>query len=68
MIAPRVRIVGWRVQPIVMLDDGENLSPLPVQALEVAAQHWQEFKDGGDAEAIDSIRQQVLPPPLGDDA
>lgn len=59
---PRVRIIGWQVLPIVMLDDGENLTPIPVQPLTVAAKDWQEFKDGGDTLAIDSVRQQMIPP------
>lgn len=71
-MSPRVRVVGWQVQPIVMLDDGESLTPVHVQPLTVAAKDWQDFKDGGDAIAIDSVRQQVIPPepdePATDDA
>lgn len=55
----RLRVIGWRVQPIVMVDDGEHLTPVPVQALEIAAKDWDEFKASGDVEAIDSIATQL---------
>lgn len=58
-MSARVRVVGWRVQPVVMVDDGENLTPVNVQPVEVPAREWQTFKDGGDEEALASIREQV---------
>jgi hypothetical protein len=54
-----VRIVSWRVQPIVMSDDGDNLTPINVQAIDIPAKDWDEFKAGGDEAALDSIRQQL---------
>ena len=47
MSNPRVRVVAWRVQPVVMADDGENLPPVNVQPVEIPAREWQAFKDGG---------------------
>ena len=59
MSGPRLRVVAWRVQPVVMADDGENLTPVNVQPVEIPAREWQAFKDGGDEEALASIREQV---------
>lgn len=56
----RVRLVAWRVQPIVMADDGDQLVPIPVQPADIPASQWQDFKDGGDELAIDQIREQFL--------
>lgn len=55
----RMRLVGWAVQPVVMADDGENLEPVPVQPLTIPAAQWDEFKNGGDESALDTLRQQV---------
>lgn len=57
----RIRVVGWNVQPVVMLDDGESLTPVQVAPNMIPAAQWQAFKDGGDAEAIASIKEQVPP-------
>lgn len=62
MSGPRLRVVAWRVQPVVMADDGENLTPVNVQPVEIPAREWQAFKDGGDEEALASIREQVEAP------
>ena len=56
---PRLRVVSWRVQPIVMSDDGEHLTPVPVQPLDIPSADWEAFKAGGDAEALLSIQQQL---------
>lgn len=55
----RVRVVGWNVQPIVMVDDGEHLTPVQVGAQMVPSIGWDEFKQGGDDLAIESIRDQI---------
>ncbi len=58
-MSPRVRVVGWNVQPIVMLDDGDDLTPLNLNPQTIAAKDWPAFKAGGDEQALDSIRAQV---------
>lgn len=58
----RLRIVGWNVQPIAMIDDGENLTALPINPQLIPNTLWQEFKDGGDDKMLDSIRMQILDP------
>lgn len=55
----RVRLVAWRVQPVVMADDGESLTPVPVEAVEIPASQWEAFKAGGDAAALHSIQEQL---------
>lgn len=58
-MSARMRVVGWRVQPIVMVDDGTDLTPLTIQPAEIPAREWEAFKAGGDDAALDQIRQQV---------
>lgn len=55
----RMRLVGWNVQPVVMADDGENLTPVQVGGQMIPAADWQAFKDGGDAQALAGVRAQV---------
>lgn len=55
----RIRLVGWNVQPVIMSDDGENLTPLSINMQHIPANLWQQFKDGGDQKALDDIRAQV---------
>ena len=55
----RMRLVGWTVQPVVMADDGENLTPVQISPQVIPASGWDAFKDGGDAAALESIRAQI---------
>lgn len=57
-----MRLVGWQVQPVVMADDGENLTPLDIGPQLIPAAHWAAFKDGGDTDALDKIRAQIEKP------
>lgn len=36
----RVRVLGYSVQPQLVLDDGDTLTPLPVQPFNVPAADW----------------------------
>ena len=58
-MAIRMRLVGWNVQPVVMADDGENLTAVEVSGQMIPAAQWQRFKDGGDEEALAALREQV---------
>lgn len=65
-MSARMRLVGWEVRPVVMIDDGENLTPANVAPRVIPATAWQAFKDGGDREALDGLRAQIecdTPPP-----
>jgi hypothetical protein len=55
----RMRLVGWNVQPVIMADDGDNLTNIPVQATQIPAAGWEEFKAGGDQAALEELREQV---------
>ena len=55
----RMRVVGWNVQPVIMADDGENLTEVQVQPQRITAAQWQAFKAGGDETALESLRRQV---------
>jgi hypothetical protein len=59
VIERRLRIVGFRVMPVCYLDDGENLEPFPVAAIEVPASLWQEFADTGLEAALAQLRASV---------
>jgi hypothetical protein len=59
MTDTRMRLVGWNVQPVIMADDGDNLIAVPVQATQIPAAGWEEFKAGGDQKALDDLREQV---------
>ena len=58
----RMRLIGWNVQPVVMADDGENLTPVQAGTAHIPAARWQAFKDGGDTEALEGVRAQVEGP------
>lgn len=58
----RVRIVQWNVQPVVMVDDGEILTPLPVEALSIAAADWPAWAENGWRAAVEQLRAQVEGP------
>lgn len=47
------------MQPIVMADDGENLTPVNVSPAQIPAAQWQAFKDGGDVTALEQVRTQI---------
>jgi hypothetical protein len=55
----KMRLVGWNVQPVVMSDDGENLTAINVQAVQIPVKGWQAFKDGGDVAALEQVRAQI---------
>jgi len=61
-MSTRMRLVGWNVQPVVMADDGENLTPLEVGAQMIPAAQWDAFKAGGDTTALGNIRAQIEEP------
>jgi hypothetical protein len=67
-----MRVSGWRVQPVVFADDGENLAEVEVQAVMIPAAQWQAFKGGGDVAALEQVRAQIEgpaePPPSGEAA
>lgn len=58
-MSTRMRLVGWNVQPVVMADDGENLTPVQIGPQTIPAADWQAFKDGGDTQALASLREQI---------
>lgn len=58
-MSARMRLVGWEVRPMVMVDDGENLTPLDVTPQLITAAGWPAFTAGGDAAALDSLRQRI---------
>ena len=67
----KMRLVGWSVQPIIMSDDGINLTPVEVHAQILPAAQWDSFINGGYTTALESIRTQIEtidPAPFADTA
>lgn len=58
-MATRMRVVAWEVKPLVMADDGDDLTPVDVNPVRVAAKDWEGFKTGGDLEALKPIQEQI---------
>ena len=57
-----MRLVGWNVQPVVMADDGENLTSFPVTQTMIPAAQWAEFKAGGDETGLAQVREKIESP------
>jgi hypothetical protein len=57
-MADRLRLVGWNIQPVLMVDDGENLTPIQVPPISISAGQWEQFKNGGDEQALAELREQ----------
>lgn len=55
----RMRLVGWQICPVIMADDGDDLTPVQVSPQVIAAKDWAGFKDGGDVTALEQVRAQV---------
>ena len=67
-MSARLRLVGWEIRPVCMVDDGDTLTPLPVEPQTITAAGWDEFKAGGDDRAMQHLREQVeaTPEPVED--
>ena len=61
----RLRVVSYVVQPQVMADDGDNLTPLGVNPITVSSADWPNIVETM-AIGIEQLRQQVEGPPDGD--
>lgn len=59
MSGVKMRLVGWNVQPVIMADDGENLTPVQASGDTVLAANWEAFKNGGDEEALEGLRKEI---------
>jgi hypothetical protein len=54
-----MRLIGWNVQPIVMADGGEFLTPVETSVVHIPAGRWPWFKGGADERALEGVRRQV---------
>lgn len=55
----RLRLLKVIVQPVFVVDDGENLTELSAQPMSVSSTEWPVFATTGFAEAVEQLRQQV---------
>lgn len=68
---PRLRLVGMRVIPVLMSDDGDNLTQVESPPLDVSAADWPAYSAEGwpaqlEAYQAELTASQSPPAPLGD--
>lgn len=62
----RMRFVSWEVRPVIMIDDGDTLTPVNVEYQTLTASQWEAFKNGGDERALELLKTQIEDPPSPD--
>lgn len=55
----KLRLLKVLVQPVFVADDGETLTEIPTQPVEVPAAEWPSFATGRYVEGFEALRQQV---------
>lgn len=55
----RLRLLKVIVQPVLVIDDGDTLQEMTIQATEVSAAAWPTFATTEFAAAMEQLRQQV---------
>lgn len=55
----KARIVGWNVQPVVMVDDGDDLVSQPVEPMFIPAKQWDEWSAQGWQADVDTLKKQI---------
>ncbi len=58
----RLRVLQFVVQPVFVVDDGENLTPINVQPITIPAVDWPRVLELV-AEGVAQLREQVESPP-----
>jgi hypothetical protein len=58
----RLRVVGYQVRLVAFSDDGDELTAVNAQPLEIPAAQWHEFVTSGLGQAIESVRVQIEGP------
>ncbi len=58
----RLRVLQFVVQPVFVVDDGDNLTPIQVQPVTIPASDWPRVLDII-AEGVAQLREQVEAPP-----
>lgn len=55
----RLRIVAVVVQVEAFADDGDELTPLPIQPMRIPIARWADFAAGGFDQSIVDLRTQI---------
>lgn len=55
----RARIIQFIIQPVAVVDDGENLTPIDVKPVAVAAASWQQFAVNGVSDLLAQMQKQL---------
>jgi hypothetical protein len=62
----KLRLVKMIVQPVLVVDDGENLREVSVKPLPIDGPDWPEFAAGGWKEALADFERDLSAPPDGE--
>lgn len=55
----KARIIGVQVIPQIVIDDGDNLTPQPVQPMTVLWRDWPQFAAHGLQDALAQLQAQL---------
>lgn len=58
-MSKRVRVIQYVIHPVLVVDDGADLTPLDVEPITVPAAGWASFIEGGLASALAGLEAQV---------
>lgn len=58
----RMRVKGWLVQPVIVMDDGDELDDVELQAQFIKRASWDEFVTGGWKAGLEQLRAQLEVP------
>ena len=61
----RMRVAGWRIQPVIFADDGENLDEKQVNPLFLRAAEFEAWAAGGWRDSLAELRAAVEGPAAG---
>jgi hypothetical protein len=55
----KLRLLKVIVQPIFVIDDGENLTEHPAEPIAIAATEWPTYATSGFLDAFEALQRQV---------
>jgi hypothetical protein len=67
MMERKIRFIQFAVQPVAVIDDGENLNPIEIKPIVIRASEWARFAASGPSELLAELQHQLdaqtNPPP-----
>jgi hypothetical protein len=62
-MAGKLRVVSVTVQVEAVIDDGDHLTPVPIQPARIAAKDWDAWAAQGLAASLEVLEAQLQDPP-----